>query len=135
MKKYKAIKAPTTATITRAELLGAYDAAVDQLLETRAELERVKRERDDYRDSAIKSVGQGLEQANRADLERERRAHAADLNRLNADVAFLKKALARALEHLDGSVFVSDDAPVDRLALDETIDGDMLVRLEPATRK
>lgn len=134
MKKYKAIKTPTTATITRAELLGAYDAAVDQLLDARAELERVKRERDEYRDSAIKSIGQGLdmlklEQSTRADLERERRAHAADLSRLNADVAFFKKALARALEHLDGSVMVTDDAPVDRLALDETIDGDMLVRL------
>lgn len=140
MKKYKAIKAPTAATITRAELIGAYDAAVDQLLDTRAELERVKRDRDEYRDRAIKSVGQGLdmlklEQSTRADLERERRAHAADLSRLNADVAFLKKALARALDHLDGSVLVTDDAPVDRLALDETIDGDMLVRLEPVARK
>ena len=140
MKKYKAIKTPTTATITRAELLSAYDAAVDQLLDTRAELERVKRDRDEYRDRAIKSVGQGLdmlklEQATRADLEQERRAHAADLSRLNADVAFLKKALARALDHLDGSVLVTDDAPVDRLALDETIDGDMLVRLESASRK
>lgn len=140
MKKYKAIKTPTTATITRAELLSAYDAVVDQLLDTRAELERVKRDRDDYRDRAIKSVGQGLdmlklEQSTRADLERERRAHAADLSRLNADVAFFKKALARALEHLDGSVMVTDDAPVDRLALDETIDGDMLVRLERPVRK
>ena len=140
MKKYKAIKTPTTANITRAELLGAYDAAIDQLLDARAELERVKRDRDDYRDRAIESVGQGLdmlklEQATRADLERERRAHAADLSRLNADVAFFKKALARALEHLDGSVMVTDDAPVDRLALDETIDGDMLVRLARPSRK
>lgn len=140
MKKYKAIKTLTTATITRAELLSAYDAVVDQLLDARAELERVKRDRDEYRDRAIKSVGQGLdmlklEQSTRADLERERRAHAADLSRLNADVAFFKKALARALEHLDGSVMVTDDAPVDRLALDETIDGDMLVRLERPLRK
>lgn len=140
MKKYKAIKTPNTATITRHELLDAFDAAVDQLLDTRAELERVKHERDDYCDRAIKSLGQGLdmlklEQSTRADLERERRAHAADLSHLNADVAFFKKALARALEHLDGSVMVTDDAPVDRLALDETIDGDMIVRLESATRK
>lgn len=140
MKKYKVIKTPTAATITRPELLGAYDAVVDQLLDARAELERVKCDRDEYRDQAVKSIGQGLdmlklEQATRADLERERRAHAADLSRLNADVAFLKKALARALEHLDGSVMVTDDAPVDRLALDETIDGDVLVRLERPVRK
>lgn len=140
MKKYKAIKTPNTATITRHELLDAFDAAVDQLLDTRAELERVKHERDDYCDRAIKSLGQGLdmlklEQATRADLERERRAHAADLSRLNADVVFFKKALARALEHLDGSVMVTDDAPVDRLALDETIDGDMLVKLDRPSRK
>lgn len=147
MKKYKATRTPHTAAYNRAELLGAYDAAVDQLLDVRAdrdrladELERVKRDRDDYLDQAVKSIGQGLdmlklEQSTRADLERERRAHAADLSRLNADVAFLKKALARALDHLDGSVMVTDDAPVDRLALDETIDGDMLVRLERPVRK
>lgn len=148
MKKYKATRAPQIASkLTYAELLGVYDAAVDQLVDAQierdslaAELVTVKRDRDDYRDRAIKSVGQGLdmlklEQSTRADLERERRAHAADLSRLNADVAFMKKALARALEHLDGSVLVTDDAPVDRLALDETIDGDILVRLEPATRK
>lgn len=147
MKKYKATRAPHIATtLNRTELLGVYDAAVDQLVDAQidrdrlaAELERVKRDRDEYRDRAIKSVGQGLdmlklEQSTRAELDRERRAHAADLSRLNADVAFLKKALARALEHLDGSVLVTDDAPVDRLALDETIDGDMLVRLERATR-
>ena len=147
MKKYKATRTPYTAAYSRAELLGAYDAAVDQLLDARAdrdrltdELERVKRDRDEYRDQAVKSIGQGLdmlklEQSTRADLERERRAHAADLSRLNADVAFLKKALARALEHLEGSVMVTDDAPVDRLVLDETIDGDMLVRLERPVRK
>lgn len=148
MQKYKAIRAPhITATITRAELLGAYDAAVDQLVDAQVdrdrlatELESVKRDRDEYRDRAVKLAGQGLSivksaQESRADLDRERRAHAADLSRLNADVAFLKKALARALAHLDGAVLVTDDAPVDRLALDETIDGDMLVRLESATRK
>ena len=147
MKKYKATRTPHTAAYNHAELLGAYDAAVDQLLDARAdrdrladELERVKRDRDECRDQVVKSIGQGLdmlklEQSTRADLERERRAHAADLSRLNADVAFLKKALARALEHLDGSVMVTDDAPVDRLALDETIDGDMLVRLERPVRK
>lgn len=148
MKKYKATRAPRTTTMfTRAELLGVYDAAIDQLvaahIETerlKAELETVKRDRDEYRDRAVKLAGQGLdmlklEQSTRDELDRERRAHAADLSRLNADVAFFKKALARALDHLDGAVMVTDDAPVDRLALDETIDGDMLVRLERATRK
>lgn len=140
MKKYKATRTPHTAAYSRAELLGAYDAVRADRDRLADELERVKRDRDEYRDSAIKSIGQGLdmlklEQSTRADLERERRAHAADLSRLNADVAFLKKALARALEHLDGSVMVTDDAPVDRLALDETIDGDMLVRLERPVRK
>lgn len=143
MKKYKAIRTPhITATITRADLLGVYDAAVDHLVDAQIdrdrltdELERVKRDRDEYRDRAVKLAGQGLdmlklEQTTRADLDRERRAHAADLSQLNADVAFFKKALARALDHLDGAVMVTDDAPVDRLALDETIDGDMLVRLE-----
>lgn len=112
MTKYKATRTPHTAAYNRTELLGAYDAAVDQLLDARADRDRLADE-----------------------LERERRAHAADLNRLNADVAFFKKALARALEHLDSSVMVTDDAPVDRLALDETIDGDMLVRLERPVRK
>lgn len=140
MKKYKATRTPHTAAYSRAELLGAYDAARADRDRLADELERVKRDRDEYRDQAVKSISQGLdmlklEQSTRADLERERRAHAADLSRLNADVAFFKKALARALDHLDGSVMVNDDAPVDRLALDETIDGDMLVRLEPATRK
>ena len=147
MKKYKATRAPQIASkLTYAELLGVYDAAVDQLVEAQidrdrlaAELESAKRDRDEFIDRAVKLAGQGLdsikrEQSTRAELDRERRAHAADLSRLNADVAFLKKALARALDHLDGSVLVTDDAPVDRLALDETIDGDMLVRLERATR-
>ena len=140
MKKYKAIKTPTAATITRAELLGAYDAAVDQLVDAQIdrdrladELERVKRDRDEWRDADLSAMKAGM--AFMKDLEQERRAHAADLSRLNADVAFFKKALVRALDHLDGAVLVTDDAPVDRLALDETIDGDILVRLEPATRK
>ncbi len=141
MKKYKATRAPrTTSTLTRAELLGVYDAAVDQLvaahIETerlRAELETVKRDRDEWRDADLSAMKAGM--AFMKDLDQERRAHAADLSRLNADVAFFKKALARALDHLDGAVMVTDDAPVERLALDETIDGDMLVRLERATRK
>lgn len=140
MKKYKATRTPHTAAYNRAELLGAYDATVDQLVDAQIdrdrladELERVKRDRDEWRDADLSAMKAGM--AFVKDLEQERRAHAADLTRLNADVAFLKKALARALEHLDGSVMVTDDAPVDRLALDETIDGDMLVRLERPVRK
>lgn len=53
-------------------------------------------------------------------------------NRLHAkerEVHLLQLALATTLDRLSGGVMISKDAPVDRLTVDETIDGDILVKL------